>query len=89
MGLFRLLFMEKKCLVHSAFGNEPYFKAANQLSEHGISYDVVRKSNYSVFGGGQEGAMPFARTTSEISNTQYDFYVKKEDEHRAEQALRH
>ena len=91
MGLIRFLFMKKKCLVHTAFGNEPYFNAANKFSTHGISYDVVRKSNISMmdmaFGGGERSVMPFAQN-AEINNAQYDFYVTKEDEHLAYQALR-
>ncbi|MDN7246233.1 hypothetical protein [Planococcus shenhongbingii] len=61
-----------------------------KLSEHGISYDVVRKSNIdglnAFFGGAERGAMPLVRS-SEINNLQYDFYVKKEDEHLAREAL--
>ncbi|MBZ5201531.1 hypothetical protein HU147_09920 [Planomicrobium chinense] len=90
MGLFRFLFMKKKCLVHTAFGNERYYSAASKLSAHGISYDVVRKSNMnmgSVFGGGGQSAMPFVQN-AEINNAKYDFYVTKEDEHLALRALR-
>ncbi|MCP2035463.1 hypothetical protein L1279_002474 [Planomicrobium sp. HSC-17F08] len=91
MGLIRFLFMKKKCLVHTAFGNERYYSAASKFSAHGISYDVVRKSNISMmdmaFGGGGQNAVPFAKN-AEINNAQYDFYVTKEDEHLAQRALR-
>ena len=85
MGLFRFLFFEKKCLIHTAFGNEMYFRAANSLSEHGVSYDAVRKMNANTFGTvGSD--IPYVRNAT-VNNAQYDFYVKKEDEHRAHQAL--
>jgi hypothetical protein len=92
MGLFRLLFMKKKCRVYTAFGNEQYFSAASKFSERGISYDVVRKSETNAFGMafGESNRMstPFIGK-GQIDNAQYDFYVKKEDEHLARGALRH
>lgn len=85
MGLFRFLFFEKKCLVHTAFGHDMYFRAADQLQTHGVSFDAVRKINASAFGS-TGSDIPFVRA-AETNNAQYDFYVKKEDEHRAHQAL--
>lgn len=86
MGLFRFLFLEKKCLVHTAFGNEKYFKAANQLQADGVSFDTVRKMNANTFGTvGSD--IPYVRNAT-VDNAQYDFYVKKDDEYRALQALR-
>lgn len=90
MGLIRFLFMEKKCLAHSVFGNQQYYDAASKLSAGGVPYDVVRKSNVSImdmaFGDTGRNVMPFVRN-AEIDTTQYDFYVKKEDLHLAQHAL--
>ncbi|WP_246316502.1 hypothetical protein [Planococcus glaciei] len=44
MGVIRFLLMKKKCLVHTAFGNEQYYSAASKFSAHGIFCDVVRRS---------------------------------------------
>ncbi|MGI2329166.1 hypothetical protein [Planococcus sp. YIM B11945] len=84
--------MKKKCLVHTAFGNEQYFKAVQKFSEHGVSYDVGRKTDNGgilsmAFGDSNRTVMPFA-DNARIDNTQYDFYVTKEDEHLAIRALR-
>lgn len=87
MGLFRFLFYKKKCLVHTAFGNEMYFRASNQLRNHDVSFDSVRKINANVYGNAGLSDMPFVRNAV-AANSQYDFYVAKEDEHRAYQALR-
>lgn len=91
MGLFRFLFLEKKCLVHTTSGNERYFSVGEKLKAQGISFDVVRKSNTSaldsVFGGAEQSARPLVRK-SDIDQAQHEFYVKKEDEHLALQALK-
>ncbi|CEG23863.1 hypothetical protein BN1080_02870 [Planococcus massiliensis] len=86
MGLIRFLFFKKKCLVHSAFGHEMYFRAAGQLQANGVPFDAVRKINASSLGSAGSD-IPFVRA-AETNNAQYDFYVKKEDEHLAHQALR-
>ena len=88
--MIRFLFMEKKCLAHSVFGNKQYYDAASKLSAGGVSYDVVRKSNISMtdvaFNNTGQNVMPFVKN-AEIDTTQYNFYVKKEDLHLAQHAL--
>lgn len=87
MGLIRFLFFEKKHLVYTAFGQDMYFKATSKLSQHGVQYDVARKMTANLFSPSAGAHIPLTRK-SEIDNAQYDFYVKKEDQHRAQQALR-
>ncbi|PSL41581.1 hypothetical protein B0H99_102265 [Planomicrobium soli] len=85
MGLIRFLFFKRKCLVHSAFGNKMYFEATNKLNNHGVPYDAVSRlsaNSQSAFGGSTSSFVSFKE-----SPTQYDFYVAKEDEYRAQQAL--
>ncbi|WP_422122308.1 hypothetical protein DHX103_10890 [Planococcus sp. X10-3] len=87
MGLIRYLFFEKKHLAYTAFGQDMYYKACNKLSQGDVQYDAVRKMTTSLFDTSRQTAIPSTRN-QEIDNAQYDFYVRKEDEHRAQQALR-
>ena len=83
MGLFRFLFLEKKCLVHMAFGHEMYNRAVRRFDAQEISYDVVKKMNDTSIGSAGQSDIPLARNSSP-SKVQYDFYVKKEDQHRCQ-----
>jgi hypothetical protein len=76
MGLFRMLFSKHKSLIYSAFGNDDYYKVVEKLSVGGVSYETVsiRSSNRNQY-------------FSNNDNTQYDFYVKEEDKHKAQQAI--
>ncbi|WP_090991095.1 hypothetical protein [Bacillus sp. OV322] len=78
MGLFDFLF--NKVLVYTAVGDEHYFKAAQCFQSEGLRYKV--KSN--------SGNRP-ALGQQHINNTStiaiYDFYVKKEDQHKAQNIL--
>ncbi|WP_301724462.1 hypothetical protein [Planococcus shixiaomingii] len=74
--------MKRKCQVHTAFGNERYFHAVNRFVAHGISYDTVLRPNTNV-----HSAFPFSGNSQQVDNSQYDFYVAKQDKHRAKQAL--
>ncbi|TWT01589.1 hypothetical protein [Planomicrobium sp. CPCC 101079] len=85
MGLLRFLFFKRKCLVYTAFGNKMYLEAANKFTEHGIPYDTVIRGNANVQSA-LNGASP-SFNNFKASPSQYDFYVAKEDEYRAQQAL--
>ena len=76
MGLFRNFFSKHKCLVYTAFGNDNYYKVVGKLSGDGVSYETVsiRNSNINQY-------------FSKNDNTQYDFYVKEEDKHKAQHAI--
>ena len=88
MGLIRFLFFEKKHLAYSAFGQDQYFKACNKLSQHGVQYDVARKINANLFSTSGDGQIADVRNAT-VGTAQYDFYVKKEDQHLAQLALRY
>ncbi|WP_416144069.1 hypothetical protein [Planococcus koreensis] len=81
MGLFRFLFLEKKYLVHTAFGQEMRERAVSQFDAQKIAYAVVANKNDTSFGATGQSNIPLARNSS-ASKVQYDFYVKKEDRHR-------
>ncbi|HSJ38613.1 MAG TPA: hypothetical protein VK945_10430 [Planococcus sp. (in: firmicutes)] len=87
MGLIRFLFYEKKHLAYTAFGQDMYYKACAKLDQHGVQYDAVRKMTGSLFDTSRQTHIPSTRN-NDIDNTQYDFYVKKADQHRAQGALR-
>jgi hypothetical protein len=77
MGLFRMLFSKYKCLMYTAFGNEKYYKVVNNLKEFGVSYETVSIRNSNLNGN-------FARN-NDLS--QYDIYVKEEDQNKAQLAI--
>ncbi len=85
MGLFRFLFFERKCLVYSTFGNKMYMETVNKLAEHGVAYDVVIRGNANVHSAVNGSSPSF--NNFKASPSQFDFYVAKEDEYRAQQAL--
>lgn len=86
MGLIRMLFFEKKHLAYTAFGQDMYYKACSKFSQHGVQYDVARKMTANIFSTSSHVPFPDTRNNV-IDNAQYDFYVKKEDKHHAQQAL--
>lgn len=68
----------RKTLVYSCFGNEKYFEIINKLNNAGIRH-MTRFINNNA---GRAGS-----TTVLDRTVQYDIYVKKEDEHKALQAI--
>ncbi|WP_430786806.1 hypothetical protein VBD025_14780 [Virgibacillus flavescens] len=76
MSLFRMLFSKYKHLVYTAFGHDTYFSIAGKLKAGGVSYrtEMDRDSSSQGIIGSKD-------------NTQYDIYVKKEDKHKAQQAI--
>ncbi|KZE69263.1 hypothetical protein AWM68_03065 [Fictibacillus phosphorivorans] len=64
-------------LIYTAFGQENYFNIISKLN----SADVPYKVKVPMQGMG-------ARERSIVDNTQYDIFVKKEEAHRAGDALR-
>lgn len=86
MGLFRFLFFKRKCLVYTAFGNKMYGEAVNRLAAHGVPYDTVSRVSANAHSGVNFGSSPNFNNF-QTSPSQYDFYVAKEDEYRAQQAL--
>ncbi len=72
-----MFFTKYKCLLCSAFGNEKYFKITNKLKEHGVKYqtDIIRNPN----------TYP---PIDHNDRAHYDIYVKEEDKHKAQQAIK-
>jgi len=76
MSLFSL-FSKFKVLVYTAFGSESYFRAISKLQSHGVRYRTETfNNNYNS-----------SQFQGRVDNTQYDIYVKPEDEHKAQQAI--
>ncbi|GEN34093.1 MULTISPECIES: hypothetical protein [Aneurinibacillus] len=70
---------EYRCLVYTAFNNNDYFKATSRLRAAGIKYDIKIRLNSGY-------PSPSGYSTSH-DYTQYDIYVKKEEEHKAQRAI--
>ncbi|MEF2093596.1 hypothetical protein V3595_02830 [Bacillus sp. CFBP9009] len=62
--------------IYSAFGNENYFKAVAKLKREGIQFKTKTPMNL--------GSESFQ---NRHETTQYDVFVKKEQEHIAQRAL--
>jgi flagellar biosynthesis/type III secretory pathway M-ring protein FliF/YscJ len=75
--LFRLVFNRKWKLLYTAFGYEKYFRVVSALKDDGIKYKT-------------KTPMGAIRNRELINNdfTQYDIYVKKDEEEKAVGALR-
>ncbi|MED1724805.1 hypothetical protein [Brevibacillus parabrevis] len=82
MDFFLTLFSKYKCLVYTAFGHERYLQIVHKLSAHGVKFRT-RSYSYGQSHLGADGAGMFPRE----DRTQYDIYVKKEDEHTAHMAI--
>lgn len=86
MGLVRWIFFKRKHLAYTAFGDSMYYQAVDSLRAQGIGYDAVLKVNANVHG--TEGHIGSSHMRDAMTNTtQYDLYVEKKDQHRAQQAL--
>lgn len=81
MGLFRALFLKHKVLVSETVGYKKYMKAAQRLNQNGISFETVIKHQNKSIGNVMQDAM------DENERSFYCIYVKKEDEHKAEETL--
>lgn len=78
MNLFDRLFSPYKCLVYTAMGSEAYFRVAYRLEGAGVSF---RTRTHSDWGRHNREFFPLE------DHVQYDIYVKREDEHKAQQAI--
>jgi len=72
-----LLPTKYKCLVHTAIGNDEYFKTASKLELIGIKFKV--RTRYTTRYGSEGIGM---------DSSQYDFYVQRSDEHLAYEVIR-
>ncbi|MDN3018962.1 hypothetical protein PH210_22580 [Paenibacillus sp. BSR1-1] len=62
-------------LIYTAFGNEEYFRITAKLKSEEIKYKTVTPYSFD------------NRTNRFKDNTQYDIYVKKDEEHLAVKSL--
>jgi hypothetical protein len=78
INFFLFLFSKHRCLVHTALGIERYFKAVNELERAGVSFRISTRARYTTY-----------PVLGHSDNTQYDIFVKKEDDYKAQQAIQH
>jgi hypothetical protein len=75
IAIARLYANRKWKLIYSAFGYEHYFRIIGKLKSEGVGYKTKTPMN-------------FNNSDNRFNdNTQYDIYVKKEEEHLAHRAL--
>ena len=75
--LYLIWFNKKWCLLETVFTDEEYFKIAEILRVHGIKYFTKMAIDW---------GRPPGQTTV-IDHKQIDFYVRRQDEYNAKQAL--
>ncbi|WP_103106664.1 hypothetical protein [Brevibacillus reuszeri] len=82
MSLFQFFFSRYKCLVYTAFGHENYLRIVHKLAAGGVQF---RTRSYSQ--QGNQFGSPALGFFPRNDFTQYDIYVKKADEHKAQMAI--
>ncbi len=80
MGIFRSLFSKYKYLIYTAFGSRNYSEAAYKLKQHEIPFETVIIRNQNAGGN-------FSNHLSNTELTQYDIYVRKEDQQNAQSVI--
>lgn len=75
--MFEYLISSKKTEVYVTFNRKEYYNVASNLQAAGVKYRVATTSNMS--------SSPLG--TADEYGTEYKFYVKKQDEHLATQAI--
>ena len=75
VDILEYVFSNKKSHVYSAFGQKDYFRIVNKLRSKGVKYRVRIVRDLS------------SRQVYKDNYTQYDFFVKKEDVGKAEEAI--
>jgi hypothetical protein len=73
-SLLQLYFNRKWQLVYTAFGHDQYFLIIAKLNAAGVKYKIKSPVNFRNDAGFKD-------------QTQYDIFVKKDEEHRAHAAL--
>ena len=79
MSIFHFLF--NKVLVHTALNNEDYFNVAQTFKNEGLHYKIKNNSQNN-FSLGQP-----LNENNYRNQVIYDFYVKKEDQYKAQKIL--
>jgi hypothetical protein len=73
MNIIMFLFSKHRRLVFTAFDLSEYYDAVNKLKNHGVSY--------------RSRITSYDKGTNRNDNSQYDIYVKKDEEYLAEKAI--
>jgi hypothetical protein len=76
MNIIRFFFSKYRYLLFTSFNISEYYNAVNKLKQHGVSY----RSRITSYDTG-------TRYSNRNDNSQYDIFVKKDDQHLAEKAL--
>lgn len=84
MNFFQALFSKYKCLIYTAFGHEEYLRIVYKLKAGDVrfrtkAHTLDQQINH--LGSPTFGFFP------KKDYTQYDIYVAKEDEHKAQQVI--
>ncbi|WLD92588.1 hypothetical protein [Alkalihalobacillus sp. AL-G] len=74
-SLNRSLFKRNWQMIYTAFGYNDYIRVISRLKNHGVKYKTQIPTDLN------------SRERTFKDNTQYDIYVKKDDEHQAVNAL--
>lgn len=80
VDFFLALFSRQKCLIYTAFGHEDYLRIAYQLKANGVRFRT-RTHTLHDHNSHHFGFFP------KNDYTQYDIYVAKEDEYKAQMAI--
>lgn len=80
MSLFQLLFSRHKSLIYTAIGSPEYIRVVYKLEAAGVSFRTRAYHDHQQHSG--SFSIP-----SKKDYTQYDIYVAKEDEHKAQVAI--
>jgi hypothetical protein len=76
LNIIMFLFSKHRRLVFTAFNQSEYYEAVNKLKSHGVSY----RSRITSHDTGTVGS-------NRNDNSQYDIYVKKDEEYLAGMAI--
>lgn len=79
MSLFNFLF--NKVLIHTTLNNDAYFNVAQAFKKEGLHFKVKNRSRNSVSPGQHFSGNDFRDPVI------YDFFVKKEDQYKAQAIL--
>ncbi|GED33577.1 hypothetical protein P9761_06805 [Brevibacillus centrosporus] len=79
MSLFQFLFSRHKSLIYTAFGSQDYFRVIYRLEAAGVSFRTRTHQDPRHHTGS------FSFSTRDF--TQYDIYVTKADEYKAQMAI--
>ena len=84
MSFFHVLFSKYKCLIYTAFGHEEYLRIVYKLKAGDVQF---RTSAHTLDQQTNHLGSPSFGFFPKNDYTQYDIYVKKADEYKAQMAI--